>query len=39
MTRLLQVKQGEQTALKVGGKTVDAIQVEGPGGTTRICGY
>ncbi len=30
------VKQGEQTALKVGGKTVDAIQVEGPGGTTRL---
>jgi hypothetical protein len=30
------VKQGEQTGLKVGGKTLDAIQVEGPGGTTRL---
>lgn len=30
------VKQGEQTGLKAGGKTLDAIQVEGPGGTTRL---
>ncbi|AXY76679.1 hypothetical protein D3H65_22965 [Paraflavitalea soli] len=30
------VKQGEQTGLKVGSKTLDAIQVEGPGGTTRL---
>lgn len=30
------LKQGEQTGLKASGKTLDAIQVEGPGGTTRL---
>lgn len=30
------VKQGEQAGLKAGGKTIDVIQVEGPGSTTRL---
>ncbi|WP_315819062.1 hypothetical protein [Paraflavitalea speifideaquila] len=30
------VKQGDQAGLKVGGKTIDAIAVEGPNGSTRL---
>lgn len=30
------VKQGDQAGLKAGDKTLDAILVEGPGGTTRL---
>lgn len=30
------VKQGDQSGLRAGGKTYDAILVEGPGGTTRL---
>jgi hypothetical protein len=34
--QIFTVKEGDQAALKAGGKLIDAILLEGPGGSTRI---